>query len=316
MKRHHLFHFEDLSRRLPISICEIRELQGGRINALYRLFTEDREKSWVLRISLRGDIDALHQEALLHVALAAQGICCPHLVKNRDMDSVLIVRDRSDNKEYPALLMNFVNGSYPSTADDLRLTGTMLGRLHNMRPPAFLRKGSGFHFDTVKQQELPQAFYEQMPRSKWVALLSRLEVDRGEYRVAVCHGDLFPNNVIIDGKSACFIDFENSGLDFALFDLGMALFGHVTGRGTEIDENKVHHFLTGYEAVRPLLKKEREHLYEVAAVAGIKISLWRYQRLSQALIPGMPPDAWSESLEASMQWLNLHLQSNKEAKSC
>jgi homoserine kinase type II len=173
------------------------------------------------------------------------------------------------------LLKEWIDGDCATSlaTGALAALGVQLARLHALGAPPTLPRGHPYglaHFDTLASSS-HDAFSEWL-LSQHEYLTSALAActDR-----TLIHGDVFPDNVIVtDGLLAGIIDFEESCVDWAGIDLGMALIGFSQLPRSEHDW--AHALLEGYAAERAL---PEAHLLPVfAEYAATATAFWRYRQ--------------------------------------
>lgn len=81
-------------------------------------------------------------------------------------------------------------------------------------------------------------------------------IDR-ELSYGLIHADLVRENILVDGEDVTFIDFDDCGFGFRLFDLATAL---LRNRGEPDYPTIEQSLLAGYLAIRPGLEGELRHL--------------------------------------------------------
>ena len=96
-----------------------------------------------------------------------------------------------------------------------------------------------------------------------------------EIPVGILHGDLFPDNVIGNGKVGAILDLEEAWIGPKVFDLAMAFVGF-GWEGTQPLLNRWESLVEGYQSIRPLEDKEIESLPMMHRFATLAIACWRY----------------------------------------
>lgn len=289
-----LARIKDVIRDLPFPIDFITPLSGGRINNIYKFTIVGQNNPLVLRVAKCSNIQSLQYEIRLHNELQRQGLNCPSVVPFPDGHWIHYIRDSLTGKRSPSIILQFIEGKYPQKENHMELVGKSIALLHKTSIPGLVHQKSGFNIDSLKQAKFPAEFHNFL-RKDFNSYWDEIERERKALTIGLCHGDLFPQNTLIEGKHLYFLDFENFGEDFVLFDLGMALFGMATQFSSGINERKAYRLLEAYLNVNPIPNRHIRLLPVLVGLAGIKISLWRYENW---------PEAWKRSLTASKKWFS------------
>jgi homoserine kinase type II len=148
----------------------------------------------------------------------------------------------------PVIVCDFVDGRSPARLP-VRLVheaGFLLGRVHHTAAAGFdsalrphLRLDED---DAATLASLPDSAFGRWARSTWHAVD---HVSEHDGPLVPVHGDLFPDNIVVRGRSLVFLDWEDGSLDLAHLDVGMALLGLSCRRG--FSPRRARHLLAGYQ---------------------------------------------------------------------
>uniref|UniRef100_UPI002F91BEA3 phosphotransferase enzyme family protein n=2 Tax=Kitasatospora sp. NBC_01519 TaxID=2903576 RepID=UPI002F91BEA3 len=177
---------------------------------------------------------------LRHLELAAAPV--PRLRPLRDGGWVTQFGGR------PVIVCDFVDGLSPVRlpARLVHEAGFLLGRVHRTAAAGFdsalrphLRLNDA---DAATLASLPDGPFARWARSTWQAVGYVPEHDGP---VVPIHGDLFPDNIVVRGRSLVFLDWEDGSLDLPHLDVGMALLG-LCGRRA-FSSRRAGRLLAGYQ---------------------------------------------------------------------
>lgn len=162
---------------------------------------------------------------------------------------------------------------YPSA------TGGLLAGLHNL-PTNLMDLPAGTRRLSDDQTTCIDGFVDREFAAWLTARLVVVRTHEAEYLrgPAICHGDLFADNLICHGDgSLSIIDWETVSLDDPLLDLGMAAVG-LAQDGGRISPERLRLLVEGYTAVRPLSEEDQRELPAEIVHAALIIALHRYYR--------------------------------------
>lgn len=163
----------------------------------------------------------------------------------------------------------------------LKMIGKELAKLHQIKAPAYLPKGLGYGIEQFNQVDryAPNSEFAHWLKQITVYIQPYLDLDLPKTFI---HSDVFWSNIIIDpeGPSVFIMDFEEAAHYYRVFDLGMTIIG-ICAEDKTINLNKARHFLSGYQAEVPLLKKERDALKAFTVYAGAAMTFWRHQNFNE-----------------------------------
>lgn len=85
------------------------------------------------------------------------------------------------------------------------------------------------------------------------------------------HGDLIPDNVLVDGERLNVIDFDDCGWSWPLFELATSVFPLLVSGGFDAG---LEGFLGGYATVRPFPESELQLLPDMLVARGLSYLGW------------------------------------------
>lgn len=105
--------------------------------------------------------------------------------------------------------------------------------------------------------------------------LERLEALEPDLDDGLIHADLVPDNVLVSGTDLAFIDFDDGGFGFRLFDVATALFKHRAAPDYPALEAAL---IEGYRRVRPLDTGELPLFFALRAATYVG---WNITRMTE-----------------------------------
>jgi len=272
-----------------VSLLKYRE------NAVFAVQAADGRRA-VLRIHrprYRSDLDVRCEVAWMR-ALGAAGVETPPVVPTRGGDVLATVAAEGVPEPRQCDLMGWVEGQPPGTleggveasADAVRTlyreVGRLAARMHAhaeawKRPEPFSRPR--WDAETLMGDaptfgrfwELPALTAEQ----RAVTLAAR---DRARVRLAalgppalLIHGDLVPDNILVDGAHTRVIDFDDFGWSWPGMELATSIFPLQLSGGFEAGRDG---FLEGYRAVRAFPEADLALLPELLVARGLSYLGW------------------------------------------
>ena len=263
---------EALIRRFGIGgITAFSVMDGGLENTSYCV--ETKAGRYVLTLWDQKSPKQATNLANLLVYLSDHGIRTSRVVVPSREPSVVL------HDEKPVMLKRYVDGDVTASLTESLLAqlGEEIARLHGIPAPSYLPQSFLYgrcYFPEVTDSGLDHSYLEWLSE-KSLYLQERIPED---LPLALIHGDLFFDNVIVQGDQLmAIIDFEEACHYYRCFDLGMVIVGVCRGRGG-ISFKKARQFLRGYQKETPLLAIEREALKTFAVYAAVATSFWRFRQ--------------------------------------
>ena len=205
---------------------------------------------------------ALHSELDLMAMLAGQGVLVPRPMPARNTALLVKVGDRH------ASLLSWLPGTPmgrsgepltltgPARTDLFRAIGTQMASLHVLTdawtPPASFTRPHWNRDGLVGEMPFWGPFWNRGDSQLLTRVRdhARAVLDKAPAQdIGLIHADLVNGNVLLDGPRVHFIDFDDSGFGYRLFDLATTLY-------KAVDEPDFHDLraalLNGYATHRPL----------------------------------------------------------------
>lgn len=226
----------------------------------------------------------------LKAHLAAQKVCCPNPIANKNGDLINKIKGKE------ALIVTFLsgatlkpqeNGVYASIKPQhcfeigKNLAILHLG-VHDFKENKFNElgiKGFGNLFgkmaDKIDSYEAGLKAeienYLDFLQKKWSPEIA------SNLASGVVHADLFPDNVFFDenDKISGIIDFYFSATDLFIYDLAIIINAWAFDAKNQFDQEKFEQILKGYETIRKLPKEEKEFLNIALVAAALRFLLTR-----------------------------------------
>jgi Ser/Thr protein kinase RdoA (MazF antagonist) len=295
-----------------------------RENAVFSVATPDGARA-VLRIHrprYRSDAQIRSEVAWMR-ALDAAGIPTPAVIGTRDGDVLATVASDGVPEPRQCDLMGWVEGRPPGTLEagvaasdtDVRAlyrsVGALAARMHEHaarwpRPAGFVRPAwdvaslVGESPTFGRFWELPGLGDEQRP----VLLSAR---DRVRERLAglgparaLIHGDLVPDNILVDAAVTRVIDFDDCGDSWIAFELATSLFPLQISGGFDAG---LAGYLEGYRGVRPFPDPELALLPELLVARGLSYLGWPVGRPEIRAMRPLVPFLSASITEACRRYL-------------
>ncbi len=184
----------------------VERLAGGVANDVWSVRLGDQLA--VARLGRRSDADLAWEAGLLQ-----------HLNRNRLTAPVPIPTRDGRLFVDGLMLMTFVEGGPPATADDWRRVARTLRELHRLTQGWPQRPGWRSSIDLLSAESGTRIDLNRMPpeavarcRAAWRRLAGR--------DMAVVHGDPNPRNIRLTGERVAFIDWDEAHVDVPDLDLG------------------------------------------------------------------------------------------------
>jgi Ser/Thr protein kinase RdoA (MazF antagonist) len=303
------------------------ELVKYRENTVFAVTSGDGRRA-VLRVhrpGYRSDLD-IHCELAWMRHLDSRGITTPQALATREGDLVVTVAGRGVPEARQCDLMEWVEGSPPGTleggvadSDDAvrelyRAVGDVAARMHTLveaweRPVPFSRPawdvatlvGDSPTFGRFEDLDVISA--EQMA----VLVPAR---DRVRQRLselgpasALIHGDLVPDNILLDGRTMRIIDFDDFGWSWVGFEMATSLFPLQISGGFEAG---LEGYLEGYRGVRAFPEAELELLPDMLLARALSYLGWPVGRPEIASARDLAPMIAFMVTEAAESYLASH----------
>jgi homoserine kinase type II len=276
-------------------------LQGGSENTNYRIETE--KGTYVLTVCEQKSIEETIGLANLLSHLEANNFITTKIVANEKRQYVQL----SEGK--PILIKQYLDGIITQNLSENQLIqiGKAIGELHLIPSTGNLPKEFSYGKQIFHELEKPNI---NDPFIIWIKNMHELITTNTPSTLpkALIHGDIFYNNVIVEGNNiVAIMDFEEACHYYRIFDLGMAIIGCCSNEN-KIDFNKASYLMKGYRESTILEETEKELLQIYTAYAAAATAFWRFRQYRIR-----KPEKELENKHLEMQTLaNCALESPKE----
>ncbi|HFJ9434348.1 phosphotransferase [Bacillus thuringiensis] len=292
--------------RKEFNIKQIYKMSDSHTNEIYKIKIEHSDY-FVLRVCKSKTYEEVYREVQLHKYLNLFGINCPQ-VKSFKNEYIFEIYDKTSGSRSIGIVLEHIDGKYPTTSKDMYKMGVLLGKLHTIPIPDFIKEPCGFNSLTIKNYEFPEEFYNYFNK---LGLDMNSVVHNGKLKnfnseKGLCHGDFFRINSLIKHMDAYMLDLEGMGKGEYIYDLAMACFGLITPRTTQIELELLYNFLEGYNSQKTLQHDTINNLKHFVAVAAIKNAYWRYNYYqNNPYNRDISKGLWKKSLDTASSWINL-----------
>ncbi len=286
------------------------ELIKYRENAVFALRSGDGHRAIVRvhRPRYRSDLDILCELAWTR-ELSAAGISAPIAIPTRDGDMMTTASAPGVPEPRQCDLLEWVEGSPPGTleggidaSDDTlrelyRSIGAVAARMHAhaegwRRPQPFSRPS--WNVETLvgeaptfgRFEELDVLGAEQLDVLVAARDLARERLSGLGAADLLIHGDLVPDNILVDGKVQRIIDFDDFGWSWIGFEMATSLFPLQISGGFDAG---LGGYLEGYRSVRAFPEDELEALPDMLMARGLSYLGWPVGRPEIAFARDLAP---------------------------
>jgi len=276
----------------PLTMLKYRE------NAVFAVEADDGRK-YVLRVHRRGyhSDEELRSELLWVRMLSEDGIPTPLVIPTLTGDVITLVPSSGMTGAYQCDLLSWVPGAQLGAIEEQSFgapdfiesayeeVGRLAARIHlhseRWRPNASFRRKSwdeegamgrraiwGYWGDlatlTADERSL-------LHRAEMIARRRLAEYGKTRNRYGLLHGDLVPENVLLDGERCTLIDFDDAGFGWYISEIAMAVFFQA---GTPSYVPALRALLRGYRELRALNEVDLDMLDVMLFIRGLTLIGW------------------------------------------
>ena len=248
---------EFIEEKYKIKILEIKNIDNGILNSNFCVITKN--KKYILRIyEANRTLDEEKQELILLDKIASF-IPVSIAIKNVDNEYISVF----NNKKFG--LFEYINGNVVSEIDThiIREIAMKLGKLHSFSKDfsfeEYNRKTRidfNFYYNEIKKSEIDFKFKNEL-------LNSADEISKYDFSIlpsGIIHGDIFPDNVLLDGYNniKLIFDFNESYYAPFIFDIAIVINFWIQIKDFDFfDKNNfIRDFLNYYSKYRKIEKEE------------------------------------------------------------
>lgn len=246
-----------IEEKYKIKILEIKNIDNGILNSNFCIVTKN--KKYILRIyEANRTMDEEKQELIL-LDKIANFIPVSIAIKNIDNECISIF----NNKKFA--LFEYLNGNSITKINThiIREIAMYLGKLHsftkNISFKEYNRKtriNFDFYYNEIKNSEIDFKFKNEL-------LNSADEISKYDFSIlpsGIIHGDIFPDNVLLDeyNNIKVIFDFNESYYAPFIFDIAIVINFWIRIKGFDFfnENNLIRDFLNYYSKYRKITKEE------------------------------------------------------------
>ena len=250
-----------IEEKYKIKILEIKNIDNGILNSNFCIVTKN--KKYILRIyEANRTMDEEKQELIL-LDKIANFIPVSIAIKNIDNECISIF----NNKKFA--LFEYLNGNSITKINThiIREIAMYLGKLHsftkNISFKEYNRKtriNFDFYYNEIKNSEIDFKFKNEL-------LNSADEISKYDFSIlpsGIIHGDIFPDNVLLDeyNNIKVIFDFNESYYAPFIFDIAIVINFWIRIKGFDFfnENNLIRDFLNYYSKYRKITKEELKSL--------------------------------------------------------
>ena len=250
-----------IEEKYKIKILEIKNIDNGILNSNFCVITKN--KKYILRIyEANRTLDEEKQELILLDKIASF-IPVSIAIKNVDNEYISVF----NNKKFA--LFEYINGNVVSEIDThiIREIAMKLGKLHSFSKDfsfeEYNRKTRidfNFYYNEIKKSEIDFKFKNEL-------LNSADEISKYDFSIlssGIIHGDIFPDNVLLDkyNNIKVIFDFNESYYAPFIFDIAIVINFWIKINDFDFftENNLIRDFLNYYSKYRKITKEELKSL--------------------------------------------------------
>ena len=250
-----------IEEKYKIKILEIKNIDNGILNSNFCVITKN--KKYILRIyEANRTLDEEKQELILLDKIASF-IPVSIAIKNIDNECISILNNKK------IALFEYIDGSSITKIDThiIREIAMYIGKLHSFSKDfsfeEYNRKTRidfNFYYNEIKKSEVDFKFKNEL-------LNSADEISKYDFSIlssGIIHGDIFPDNVLLDkyNNIKVIFDFNESYYAPFIFDIAIVINFWIKINDFDFftENNLIRDFLNYYSKYRKITKEELKSL--------------------------------------------------------
>ena len=250
-----------IEKKYKIKILEMKNIDNGILNSNFYIKTKN--KKYILRIyEANRTIDEEKQELIL-LDRIVDFIPVSIAIKNIDNEYISIF----NNKKFA--LFEYIDGNSITKIDThiIREIAIYLGKLHSFTKDISFEKYNrktrinfDLYYNEIKKSEIDFKFKNEL-------LNSADEISKYDFSIlpsGIIHGDIFPDNVLLDGYNniKLIFDFNESYYAPFIFDIAIVINFWIRIKDFDFfnENNLIRDFLNYYSKYRKITKEELKSL--------------------------------------------------------
>ena len=250
-----------IEKKYKIKILEIKNIDNGILNSNFYIKTKN--KKYILRIYEANRTIEEEKQELILLDKIADFIPVSTAIKNIDNEYISIF----NNKKFA--LFEYIDGNSITKIDThiIREIAIYLGKLHSFTKDISFEKYNRktrinfvFYYNEIKKSEIDFKFKNEL-------LNSADKINGFDFSIlpsGVIHGDIFPDNVLLDDYNniKVIFDFNESYYAPFIFDIVIVINFWIKINGFDFftENNLIRDFLNYYSKYRKITKEELKSL--------------------------------------------------------
>ena len=250
-----------IEEKYKIKILKIKNIDNGILNSNF--YIETKNKKYILRIYEANRIVDEEKQELILLDKIAGFIPVSKAIKNIDNEYISIFT----NKKFA--LFEYINGNSITKIDThiVREIAMYLGKLHSFSKEISFEEYNrktridfNFYYNEIKKSEINFRFKNEL-----LNLANEInDFDFSTLPSGVIHGDIFPDNVLLDEYNNIKVIFDFNESYFAPFIFDIAIIINFWIKINDFDffteNNLIRDFLNYYSKYRKITKEELKSL--------------------------------------------------------
>ncbi|WP_338953333.1 phosphotransferase enzyme family protein [Fusobacterium nucleatum] len=250
-----------IEEKYNIKILEIKNIDNGILNSNFYIKTKN--KKYILRIYEANRTIEEEKQELILLDKIADFIPVSTAIKNIDNECISILNNKK------IALFEYIDGSSITKIDThiIREIAMYIGKLHSFSKDfsfeEYNRKTRidfNFYYNEIKKSEIDFKFKNEL-------LNSADEISKYDFSIlssGIIHGDIFPDNVLLDkyNNIKVIFDFNESYYAPFIFDIAIVINFWIKINDFDFftENNLIRDFLNYYSKYRKITKKELKSL--------------------------------------------------------
>ena len=250
-----------IEEKYNIKILEIKNIDNGILNSNFYIKTKN--KKYILRIYEANRTIEEEKQELILLDKIADFIPVSTAIKNIDNECISILNNKK------IALFEYIDGSSITKIDThiIREIAMYIGKLHSISKgfsfEEYNRKTRidfNFYYNEIKKSEIDFKFKNEL-------LNSADEISKYDFSIlssGIIHGDIFPDNVLLDkyNNIKVIFDFNESYYAPFIFDIAIVINFWIKINDFDFftENNLIRDFLNYYSKYRKITKEEVKSL--------------------------------------------------------
>ena len=238
-----------IKQNYKIQIKNIKNINSGILNSNF--FIETTNEKFILRIYEADRTMQEEEQELIFLEKIKKFIPVALAIKNINQDYISIFNNKKIS------LFEYIDGESLKeiNSNSIRRIGTYLAKLHS-----FSKNISAKDYNRIKEANLDFEFKDEI-----FSLADEIsKIDFSSLPSGIIHGDIFPDNIILDEKKniKAIIDFNESHYSAFIFDIAIIINFWIKIKNFDSfnENNFIREFLNYYSKERKIEKEELKFL--------------------------------------------------------